>query len=75
MLDLAITTLWANSANDKSMIFFSYFSQETGFDSSHKLSPLETVCMKCQNLFQGNLRKNISICCLLKIFPKVLSVN
>ena len=31
--------------------------------------------MKCQILFSGENKKNISICCLLKILPRVLSVN
>ena len=31
---------------------FSFFSQKTGFDISCKLSPLETICMKCQNLLK-----------------------
>ena len=31
--------------------------------------------MKCQNLFSGNNKKNISICCLLKILPRVLSIK
>ena len=47
------TTPLANSAEDKSMIFFYYFSQQTGFDIACKLSPLETICMTCQNLFSG----------------------
>ena len=33
---------------------------------------LETVCMKCQSLFSGKNRKNISNCHLLKILPRVL---
>ena len=37
-------------------MFFSHLSQKIGFDISCKLSPEETVCMKCQNLFNG---KNI----------------
>ena len=28
-----------------------YFSEKIGFDNSCKLSPSETICMKCQNLF------------------------
>ena len=40
---------WANSADDKVMPF----SQKTGFDISCKLSPLETICLKCQKLFSG----------------------
>ena len=46
---LTFTTLRANLTDD---IFF-YFNQTTGSDISCKLSPLETICMKCQNLFAG----------------------
>ena len=28
-------------------IVFSYFPQKTGFDISCRLSPIETLCMKC----------------------------
>ena len=70
-----ITTLWANSADDKLMIFFSLFLQKTGFDTACKLSPLETICMKCQILFPGKNGKNISIGHLLKILPRVLSIK
>ena len=38
---------------------FSYFFQKTEFDISCKLSPLETICMKCQILFSGKNKKNI----------------
>ena len=31
--------------------------------------------MKCQNLFSGENKKNISICPLLKILPIMLSVK
>ena len=55
---LSLTALWANSAKDKLVIFFSYFFQ-----------------MNCQILFFGKNKKNISICRLLKILPKVLSVK
>ena len=41
---LTFTTLWANSADDK-MVVYSYFSEETGFDILCKLSPMETICM------------------------------
>ena len=33
--------------------YFSYFSQKIGFGISWKLSPKETMCLKCQNLFAG----------------------
>ena len=55
--------------------YFSYFSLKTGFDISCKLSPMETIYMKCQNLFSGKNKKNITICHLLKILPTELSVN
>ena len=47
---------WANSADDK-LVIFSYFFLKTGFDISCKLSPIVTVCMKCQILFSGKIRK------------------
>ena len=31
--------------------------------------------MKCQNLFSGKNKKNVSTCHLLKILPRVLSVK
>ena len=71
---LTFTTIWANSADNK-LVIFSYFSQKTRSDISCKLSPLEIICMKCQNLFWRKLRKNISLCHLLKSLPSVLSVK
>ena len=38
---------------------FSYFSKKTGFDSSCKLSPMETICMKCQILLSWKNKSNI----------------
>ena len=34
-----------------------YFSQNVGFDISCRLSPQETICLKCQNLFSGENKK------------------
>ena len=34
-------------------------SEETGFDIPCKLSPVETICMKCQILFPGKDKKNV----------------
>ena len=31
--------------------------------------------MKCQIMFTGNNKKNILICCLLKILPRLLSIK
>ena len=43
------------------------FSQKTEFIISCKLSPLETICMICWILFSGKIKKNISVCLMLKI--------
>ena len=68
---LTITTLWAFSADDKLiMVYFSYFYKKIGFDISCKLSPYETICMKCI-LFSVKNKKNISKCHLLNILPSV----
>ena len=40
---------------------FSYFSQKTGFDIPCKLSPMETICMKCQILFSEKNKKKINL--------------
>ena len=55
---LTITNHCADSPNDKLLIFF-LFSQKTGFDISCKLSPMETICMKCQYLFSGKKIRKI----------------
>ena len=53
---LRFSTLGENFRRQHFKIF-SYFSQKTGFDSSCKLSPFYTICMKCQILFSGEKRK------------------
>ena len=74
-LFLSFTTLWANSGDNKLMTFFLVF-QKTGFEISCKLSPLETICMKCQNLFSGKNKNNISVSHPLKILlDRVLSIK
>ena len=40
-----------------------------------KLSLFETICMKCQNLFSGKNKKNISKCHLLKSLPRLLCIK
>ena len=57
---LIITTLLANSVDEK-LVIFSYFSQETGFDIWLQ------ICMKCQILFSGKNKKYISLC--RKFYP------
>ena len=61
----------ANSVDNNFMTFF-LFLQETGFDISCKLYPLETVCMECQTLIPG--KENTSKYCLLKILTRMPSV-
>ena len=59
---LTFTTLWANSASSK--LLFSYFSQKTEFDICMPIVSIrdeETFCMKCQILFPGINKKNISM--------------
>ena len=41
----------------KNCWYFSYFSKKIGPDTSCKLSPREIICMKCQILFLGKIRK------------------
>ena len=86
---LTFTTLWAFSADDKMMLFFLFFPENRIWhfmqivslgDNLHEMSnPVfwekETICMKCQILFSGKNKKNISKCRLLKILPRVLSVK
>ena len=47
------------SADDILKYFF-YFPQKTGFDISSKLSPMETICLKCLILFSGKNKKMIT---------------
>ena len=54
---------------------FSYFSQIISIYILCKLSPKETICIKCQNLFSGKNKKKKSFCRLLKILPSMLSVD
>ena len=61
---LTFTTLWANSADDTLMIF----SQKTGFDISVSLHEMSI-------LFPGKDKKNILKCHLLKILPRMLSIE
>ena len=39
------------------------------------MSPQETVCIKCQSLFAGKNKKNISKCHLLELLPSIVSAN
>ena len=58
---------------DKLVIFF-IFLRKLDLKSC-KLSPFEAICMKCQILFPGKNKKNISNCHMLKILPRVLNIK
>ena len=49
---------------DDILKYFSYFYRKIGFAISCKLSPQETICMKCQSLFSGKNKKKyqFSVC-------------
>ena len=57
---LTLTTLWANSTENKLMTFFLFFPQKTG---------------NIKYSFLGENKKNNSKCHLLKILPRAISVN
>ena len=72
---LTLTTRCANSADDKLMIFvLFFFLQKPGFDISCKLSPGDNLHEMSKPVSEKN-PKNISICRLLKILLRVLSVK
>ena len=45
------------------------------FDISCKLSPEETICIKCQNLFSVKLRNNIANLSSAELAQRVVKVN
>ena len=45
---------WVKISADNILDISLIFCQKIGFDISCKLSPWETICIKCQNLFSGN---------------------
>ena len=71
---LTLTTLWADSADNKLLTFFLFFLEKRA-NISCKLSPQETICMKCQILLSRNIGKNISKCPQLKFLPSMQSVK
>ena len=59
------------------MNYFSYFFffWKTGFDISCKLFPLETICMKYQNLFSGKSMKNLINVSSAELAKRVVKVK
>ena len=67
---LAVVCRKANrKSKDNKLTIFFLFCLEIGFDISWKLSPKETICMKCQSLFSGKNKKKYFKISLLKFFP------
>ena len=60
MFSLTFTPLWTQIQQMTNWVF-SDFSQKTDFDISCKLSPLETICMKCQILFSEKKKREENI--------------
>ena len=72
MSAVAMSLRWANRGPWASC---SYFSQKTDFDISCKLSPMETVCMKYQNLFSRKNKKNITNLSSAELARRVVKVK
>ena len=77
-----IWTKTATAANNNDLSFrlalcviLKYFPQKTDFDISCKLSPMETVCMKCQSLFSGGKKENIIFLSSAEFAKRVVMVN
>ena len=67
--------LWVKFSADDILKYFFYFSQKTGYDISCKLSPKETICMKCQILFFGKNKKKIINLSSAENVQRVVKVN
>ena len=67
------------------MKYITYLSHKTGFDISCKLeaicdiscklSPLKTICMKCQILFSGENKGNVISLSSAELAQRVVKVN
>ena len=65
---------WVKKSADI-LIFFSYFPRKTGFDISFKLSPLGTICMRCQILSSGKNKKNITNLSSVELSQRMVMVK
>ena len=54
---LTISICWVKILAGNILKYFSYFSQEIGFDISCKLSLREITCMECQTTFSWKNKK------------------
>ena len=71
LFDLMLSTLSKISADDI-LKQFSYFPQKQDWTFHANLSPMETICMKCQILFSG---KNITSLSSAELAQKVVKVS
>ena len=75
MLTLTFTTRWANSGDNKLMMFFLFFP-ESGILHFMEIVSIGGRFHEMSNpFFSGKNKKNILKCCLLKILPRELSVK
>ena len=74
LVSLTFTTLWAFSADDKLMIFFLFFPENRIWHFMQIVSLGDNLHEMSNPVFWEN-KKNLPKCCLLKILPRVLSVN
>ena len=56
------------------MLFVLIF-QKSEYDVSCKLSPMETICMKCQIMFSGKNKKNIINLSSAELAQRVVKVK
>ena len=68
---LCSTTRWANSADDKLVIFIIFFPENRIWH----FMQMETFAWNVKFCFLGKSKNNILICRLLYILPRVPSVN
>ena len=71
---LTFTILWQIQPTTN-WWYFIIFPQKTRFHITCKLSPLETICMKCRNLLLGKMRKKYFNMSSAENLPRVLSVK
>ena len=72
---LTSTTLWADSADNKLMIFFLIFPGNRIWQYNTNCLHWRQFAWNVKPCFLGKMEKSISICHLLKILPRVLRDN
>ena len=70
-----INALWVKISADDILKYFLIFPKKMRFYISSKLSPKETVYMKCQNLFLRKIIKNIISLSSAELVQRVVTVK